>query len=56
MTKSPTVLAYTKHAVRAVRSMDMEQSFEYLRAKILALRADDKERTRERGMAEFLDI
>jgi trans-feruloyl-CoA hydratase/vanillin synthase len=55
MTKSPTVLAYTKQAVRAVRTMDMEQSFEYLRAKILALRVDDKERTRERGMAEFLD-
>ena len=55
MTKSPTVLAYVKQALRAVRTMDQDQSFEYLRAKILALRVDDKERTRERGMAEFLD-
>lgn len=55
MTKSPTVLAYTKQAVRAVRTMDMEQSFEYLRAKILALRVDDEERTRERALSEFLD-
>ncbi len=55
MTKSPTVLAYTKQAVRAVRTMDMEQSFEYLRAKILALRVDDPENTRARALTEFLD-
>ena len=55
MAKSPTVLAYTKQAVRSVRTMDIEQSYEYLFAKITALGAADKERTRERGMTEFLD-
>ena len=55
MEKNPTVLAYTKQAVRAVRTMDMEQSYEYLRAKIQALQFMDREGTRERGMEEFLD-
>ena len=31
--KSPMVLAYTKHAIRAVRGMDMDQAYEYLGAK-----------------------
>ncbi|MGZ8453575.1 MAG: p-hydroxycinnamoyl CoA hydratase/lyase [Candidatus Binatia bacterium] len=53
--KSPVVLAYTKHAIRAVRGMDMDQAYEYLGAKSMALRAADPERTRERGMREFLD-
>ena len=55
MEKNPTVLAYTKQAVRAVRTMDMEQSYEYLRAKIQALQFMDREGTRQRGMEEFLD-
>ena len=55
MAKNPTVLAYTKQAVRAVRTMDMEQSYEYLRAKIQALQFMDREGTRQRGMEEFLD-
>jgi trans-feruloyl-CoA hydratase/vanillin synthase len=53
--KSPMVLAYTKQAIRAVRGMDMEQAYEYLGAKSLALRAADPEQTRARGMREFLD-
>jgi trans-feruloyl-CoA hydratase/vanillin synthase len=53
--KSPMVLAYTKQAIRAVRGMDMDQAYEYLGAKSMALRAADPERTRERGMREFLD-
>ena len=55
MEKNPMVLAYTKQAVRAVRTMDMEQSYEYLRAKIQALQFVDREGTRQRGMEEFLD-
>jgi len=38
-----------------VRGMDMDQAYEYLGAKSMALRAADPERTRERGMREFLD-
>ncbi len=55
MEKNPMVLAYTKQAVRAVRTMDTEQAYEYLRAKIQALQFMDREGTRERGMTEFLD-
>jgi len=35
--------------------MDMDQAYEYLGAKSMALRAADPERTRDRGMREFLD-
>lgn len=55
MEKNPTVLAYTKQAVRAVKTMDMENAYEYLRAKIQALQFMDREGTRARGMEEFLD-
>ncbi len=55
MEKNPIVLAYTKQAVRAVRTMDTEQAYEYLRAKIQALQFMDRDGTRERGMTEFLD-
>jgi len=55
MEKNPVVLAYTKQAVRAVRTMDTEQAYEYLRAKIQALQFMDRDGTRERGMTEFLD-
>jgi trans-feruloyl-CoA hydratase/vanillin synthase len=55
MEKNPMVLAYTKQAVRAVRTMDTEQAYEYLRAKVQALQFVDREGTRERGMTEFLD-
>ena len=55
MAKSPMVLAYTKQAIRAVRDMNMEQAYEYLGAKSMALRAADPEQTRARGMREFLD-
>ena len=53
--KNPMVLAYTKQAIRAVRGMDMDQAYEYLGAKNMALRAADPEQTRARGMREFLD-
>jgi trans-feruloyl-CoA hydratase/vanillin synthase len=55
MEKNPTVLAFTKQAVRAVKTMDTQLAYEYLMTKVQALRFMDKERTRERGMTEFLD-
>ena len=55
MEKNPTVLGYTKQAVKAVRQMDIDMAYEYLRAKSFALRFADAEDTRERGMTEFLD-
>jgi trans-feruloyl-CoA hydratase/vanillin synthase len=53
--KSPTVLAFTKQGIRAVRDMNMAQAYEYLGAKGVALRAVDPDQTRARGMREFLD-
>ena len=53
--KNPTALAFTKQAVRAVRTMDHQLAYEYLRAKTMALQFADKEQTRARGMEEFLD-
>jgi trans-feruloyl-CoA hydratase/vanillin synthase len=55
MEKGPAVLAYIKQAIKAVRDMDMEQAYEYLAAKQMALRRSDPEQTRKRGMDEFLD-
>ncbi len=55
MDKNPTVLAFTKQAVRAVKTMDMENAYEYLRAKMQALQFVDRDGTRQRGMEEFLD-
>jgi len=55
MEKNPTVLAYTKQAVRAVKTMDMANAYEYLRAKTQALQFVDRAGTRQRGMEEFLD-
>lgn len=53
--KSPMVLAYTKQAIRNVRTMDVPQAYDYLMAKSIALQAVDKTGTRTRGMEEFLD-
>jgi len=55
MEKSPAVLAFTKQAIKAVQGMDMNMAYEYLSAKQGALRATDKEATRQKGMSEFLD-
>lgn len=55
MEKGPAVLAYTKQAVKAVKDLPMDIAWEYLGAKSMALRGADPEKTRERGMREFLD-
>ena len=55
MEKSPTVLRYTKEALRAVRFMNEPQASDYLSAKSDALRFADKEDSRREGMTQFLD-
>ena len=55
MEKSPVALAFTKQAIRNVVNMDVPQAYEYLMTKIQALQFMDKEKTRARGMEEFLD-
>jgi trans-feruloyl-CoA hydratase/vanillin synthase len=55
MTKSPEVLKATKDAIKTVRTMPVDQAYEYLEAKSEQMRFRDKENTRSRGMEEFLD-
>jgi trans-feruloyl-CoA hydratase/vanillin synthase len=53
--KSPAALRYTKEGIRAVRYMSVDQAADYLNAKSDALKYVDKERSREKGMKQFLD-
>jgi feruloyl-CoA hydratase/lyase len=53
--KSPAAMRYTKEAIRAVRSMSEGQAVDYLNAKSDALRLNDQERGRDKGMRQFLD-
>ena len=55
MEKNPVALAYTKQAIRNVVTMDVSQSYEYLMSKIQALMFADPEKTRNRGIEEFID-
>ena len=55
MEKNPTALAFTKQAIRNVVTMDVPQSYEYLMTKIQALMAADPEKTRNKGIEEFID-
>ena len=55
MEKNPVALAYTKQAIRSVVTMDVPQSYEYLMTKIQALMFADPEKTRDRGIEEFID-
>ncbi len=55
MGKNPVALAYTKQAIRNVVTMDVPQAYEYLMTKIQALMAADPEKTRNRGIEEFVD-
>src|SRR5579872_6846954 len=55
MEKSPAAMRFTKEAIRAVRFMNEPQANDYLTAKSDALRFSDKEKSREQGMAQFLD-
>ena len=53
--KNPTVLRTAKHACRRVRSMDWDESEDYLFAKYDQSRFLDPEKGREKGMSQFLD-
>lgn len=53
--KSPMVLRATKQAMRAVRTMDVPQAYDYLHAKNAAIRVSDPEQSYKVGMQQFLD-
>jgi trans-feruloyl-CoA hydratase/vanillin synthase len=55
MAKSPAVLRATKHAVRQVRTMDFDQSYDYLAAKGQAIKVGDTEDSYNTGLSQFLD-
>jgi feruloyl-CoA hydratase/lyase len=53
--KNPAAYRATKEALRAVRTMDIQQSLDYLSAKSAQLKATDTENGKSKGMSEFLD-
>ena len=55
MAKSPAVLRATKQAVRQVRTMDFDQSYDYLAAKGQAIKVGDTEDSYNTGLTQFLD-
>ena len=55
MEKNPAAYRATKEALRAVRTMDIQQSLDYLMAKSDQLKAVDKDDGKGKGMSEFLD-
>ena len=55
MEKNPVALAFAKQAMRNVKTMDAPQAYEYLMTKIQALMFADPEKTRNRGIEEFID-
>ena len=55
MAKSPAVLRATKHAVRQVRTMDFDQSYDYLAAKGQAIKVGDPQDSYNTGLSQFLD-
>lgn len=55
MKLNPTVLRFTKEAIRSVRGMTAEQARDYLAAKQDSLARNDKEVSDKVGMKQFLD-
>jgi len=55
MSKSPNVLRATKHAIRKVRTMDFDQSYDYLAEKGRAIRVIDKQDSYNRGLDQFIE-
>ena len=55
MKKSPAVLRATKQAIKHVRRMDVDQSYDYLMAKSQAIRVGDQENSYATGLSQFLD-
>jgi trans-feruloyl-CoA hydratase/vanillin synthase len=52
---NPSVLRFTKDAVKSVRGMSAEQARDYLGAKQDSLARSDKEIADKEGMKQFLD-
>jgi len=55
MAKSPAVLRATKQALRNVRTMDVDQAYDYLAAKSMAIKVGDAEDSYNTGLTQFLD-
>jgi len=55
MNLNPSVLRFTKEAIRSVANMTAEQARDYLGAKQDSLARNDKEIADKRGMKQFLD-
>ena len=55
MEKNPEVLRATKQAIRAVRTMNDDQAFDYLAAKGAEIKQRDKEDGYHQGIKQFLD-
>jgi feruloyl-CoA hydratase/lyase len=55
MEKNPATYRATKEALRAVRTMDIQQSLDYLSAKSGQLKVADTQNGKSKGMSEFLD-
>jgi trans-feruloyl-CoA hydratase/vanillin synthase len=55
MKKSPAVLRATKQALRKVRTMDFDQSYDYLAEKSRAIRVVDSQDSYNRGLDQFLE-
>ena len=55
MAKSPAVLKATKQAIRAVRTMDVHQAYDYLTAKGAQINVADPEKSYQTGLQQFLD-
>ena len=55
MKKSPAVLRATKQALRKVRTMDFDQSYDYLAEKSRAIRVIDSQDSYNRGLDQFLE-
>jgi len=55
MAKSPEVLRATKQAMRSVRTMDVQQAYDYLDVKNAAIRVNDPEQSYRTGLTQFLD-
>jgi trans-feruloyl-CoA hydratase/vanillin synthase len=53
--KSPEAIKYTKEALRSVRGMGKDQALDYLTAKNDALKLNDKDKSRDRALKQFLD-
>ena len=55
MAKSPNVLKATKQAVRMVRTMDFDQSYDYMAAKGQEIKVGDVRDSYNTGLKQFLN-